>query len=270
MLFGVFLTNVCYLLYLNYPQWDQPFMELEDNNNNTYILSTGMVLLWTVGGGLHTMYNLVIWHVAACACCQPGGCWHSHPDGISDGEDNAEKNKSVFRYCPSLGKHLVRLLVLTILVLATWVVLIRVELEEQVDDDHTLQVNLKDVHEAQEFSFLLGYLVEMGLALFLWYPIGAMLLFSGVLACGYNLPFLGGRPREVALERQKKAKSAMKLKRCDSRNSVSTSKTFSQAEDDVEINPVEAQSSFSSADDGIEVVWTPRARRQFEDSRTTP
>jgi hypothetical protein len=81
MLFGVFLTNVCFLLYINYPQWDQPFLEVDatSNNNNTSTLSTGMVLLWTVGGGLHTMYNLAIWHAAACACCQPGGCWHVHP-----------------------------------------------------------------------------------------------------------------------------------------------------------------------------------------------
>jgi hypothetical protein len=160
----------------------------------------------------------------------------------------------------------VRLIVLVILVLATWVVLLRVEVEEQVDDDRTLQFNLHNVHNAQEFDFLLGYLIEMGLALFLWYPLGAMLLFSGVLACGYNLPFLGGRPREVALERQKKAMLDMPLKRCGSRKSGTTSKTGSQAEEDVEINPVE---SSSSADDDIELVWTTQARHEFEDSRVT-
>lgn len=268
MLFGVFITNVCYLLYVNYPQWDQRFFKVEANNNS-YTLSTGMLLLWTVGGGLHTMYNLVIWHVAACACCQVGGCWHLHPDGISDSEDdNAEKKQSVFRHCPSFGKHLVRLIVLGILVLATWAVLIRVKVEEQVDDDHTLQVDLKN-HNAQEFNFLLGYLVEMGLALFLWYPVGAMLLFSGVLACGHNLPLLGGRPREVFLERQKKEMLALQLKRCGSCKSVTTCKTFcSEAEDDVEINPVES-SSFSSPDDDVELVWTPRARHKFEDSRAS-
>jgi hypothetical protein len=280
MLFGVLITNVSFLLYASYPQWDQPFLEVDtttdtdDDENSAYTVSTGMVLLWTVGGGLHAMYNLVIWHVAACACCQPGGCLHVHvhPGDVSDGgEKNAEK--SVFRHCPSLGKHLVRLIVLVILVLATWAVLIRVEVEEEVnDDDHTLQVNLLNSHDAQEFDFLLGYLVEMGLALFLWYPLGAMLLFSGVLACGYNLPFLGGRPREVALEQQKKA--MLELKRCGSRKSMTTSKTTGgdddggdDEDDDVEINPVE--SSSSGADVDIELVWTPRARQEFEDSRAT-
>jgi hypothetical protein len=297
MLFGVVLTNVCYLLYRTYPQWDQPFLELDTdaNPNNSYTVSTGMVLLWTVGGGLHTMYNLVIWHVAACACCQLGGCWHVVVAVPPEDEDNdvtsdhageetnnatTEEHKSIFRYCPSLGKHLVRVIVLVILVLATWVVLIRVEVEEQqvVDGDENdpaldTKVDLQN-HSAQEFDFLLGYLVEMGLALFLWYPLGAMLLFSGVLACGCNVPFLGGRPRDVKLERQKKARMLLDMQRIPcaaSRKSVTTSNTGSSEaaeEDTVEINPVESSSS-SSADDDIELVWTPRARREFEDSRAT-
>lgn len=52
----------------------------------------------------------------------------------------------------------------------------------------------------RSFRFLLGYLVEFILALFVYYPIAVTILFSGVLGCNGRVPLLGGRPREMKKE----------------------------------------------------------------------
>ena len=64
-----------------------------------------------------------------------------------------------------------------------------------------------ELHEIQfedkrSFRFLLGYLVEFVLALFVYYPIAVTILFSGVLGCGGRIPILGGRPREMKKEKR--------------------------------------------------------------------
>jgi hypothetical protein len=64
-----------------------------------------------------------------------------------------------------------------------------------VDD----QVDLKDIHK-EDVSFLLNYVMEFALALLVYYPLGSVILFSGILGCG-KLPILGGRPRDIYLER---------------------------------------------------------------------
>jgi hypothetical protein len=35
-------------------------------------IAEDMVLLWTVGGGLHALFDNTIWCVSACVCCLPG------------------------------------------------------------------------------------------------------------------------------------------------------------------------------------------------------
>ena len=71
-----------------------------------------------------------------------------------------------------------------------------------------------EFEDKRSFRFLLGYLVEFVLALFVYYPIAVTILFSGVLGCGGRVPLLGGRPREVKRERryeEKKKQRASKI-----------------------------------------------------------
>jgi len=70
----------------------------------------------------------------------------------------------------------------------------------------------------QSFDFLIGYLVELGLALFLYFPLIGTILFSGFLGCK-TMPFLGGRPRELKREKRKQHHECEQLK------SVSTERT---------------------------------------------
>jgi len=52
------------------------------------------------------------------------------------------------------------------------------------------------VDGANDFEFLLAYMVEMALSYFLYYPVIGTILFSGILSCGHG-SLLGGRPYEI-------------------------------------------------------------------------
>ena len=261
VVFGLIITNVFYFLYLWQDNLDQtvatffvPTAEdpsYEDdgeqsssiqqqsaaaNADSGFTLTTGMLLLWTVGGGIHAAYNLLIWHIAACACCRPGGCCSGSR-----------------ACCPNLGKHVVRIFVMLVVVFAAILVLMRVGIAQQradlqdewYDNNGNLDYDnnnatssfmdndgydaasdaaanavnaiinspgsgsssaVKDgsslvSHDVHQVDFVWSYMIEMILSLFIYYPIGATILFSGVLGCG-SLPLLGGRPREVMLEKK--------------------------------------------------------------------
>lgn len=226
---GLAITNFFYLFYLWNPQFNQPLVQVavvsDDDNvvvepNTT--LTTGMLLLWTLGGSIHATYNLLQWKIAACACCRPGGMCETKA------------------CCPSLGKHLLRVLVAVIVAMAVLIILLRVAITNSENDlaDQQELANLNDTsnsttaddggssgihfldddgiqhievhHDVSEFEFLVGYLVENVLALFVYYPIGGTILFSGILGCGGKVPLwssmFGGRPYEIRAEERRLAR----------------------------------------------------------------
>ena len=54
-------------------------------------------------------------------------------------------------------------------------------------------------------NVLQAILKKVILALFVYYPIGGTILFSGCLGCG-RIPLLGGRPQEVLMEERRLAR----------------------------------------------------------------
>ena len=76
----------------------------------------GMLLFWTVGGGIHSAYNLFMWYLAACACCREGGC--CEPIGC----------------CPSFGKQMLRILVAISTGFSVVIILLRVEITNENDE----------------------------------------------------------------------------------------------------------------------------------------
>ena len=81
---------------------------------------------------------------------------------------------------------------------ASFAVVMRVTLmtEEDVDsEDSFLGYQL----HVGKYEFLLSYLVEFVLALFIYYPLFQFVLFSGMLGClgCGRVRFLGGRPFEM-------------------------------------------------------------------------
>ena len=84
------------------------------------------------------------------------------------------------------------------------IVCLRVVIATDSTADITDVSNLTDLDNfsnAEDFGFALAYLVGMALSLFIYYPVGTLILFSGILGC-FRLPVLGGRPREVAIEKK--------------------------------------------------------------------
>jgi hypothetical protein len=196
VLFGLALTNLFYLFYLWNPEYDRVVATIVMRSGETITFTTGMLLLWTLGGGIHCALNLAMWHIAACACCLNGGCCEA------------------YACCPSLGKHMLRMFVLGIVALCIMIVLLRVAINEQKNDyDSTKGIDIRiddqislDVQNVSEFSFLVGYLVEITLSLFIYYPVFGTMLFSGMMACFYKIPILGGRPYEVHVEEKRNNK----------------------------------------------------------------
>jgi hypothetical protein len=182
LVFGLALTSFFELLYIQYPRYQRilvAFGEAEDS----WELTSGMLSLWTVGGGIHTAYNLFIWHIAACSCMREGGRMAS----------------TKFCHCPNCGKTFLRIFVIVIVALTLFVVCLKVIIANDDSADVEDVADLDNYTNVDDFGFILAYLVGMTLSFFLWYFVGLLILFSGVLGC-YKLPVLGGRPREVAIE----------------------------------------------------------------------
>jgi hypothetical protein len=53
---------------------------------------------------------------------------------------------------------------------------------------------------SHQFSFLVGYAIELVVALFIFYFFTSTVFFSGLLGCG-RIPILGGRPYELWREK---------------------------------------------------------------------
>jgi len=162
-----------------------------------------MITLWTVGGALHSIFDLSIWYISACACCQPGGILSAC---------------GKFRKC---GSYFVVVLVAALVAVACFIVVLRASVVSRKEASANAEANDPDakpvdwgyITSLNSFSFLLGYLVEFGLALYVWFPLVGTLLFSGVLGFGC-LPFLGGRPSEIRKEERRKLRE-LELERKD-------------------------------------------------------
>eukprot|EP00537_Pseudo-nitzschia_pungens_P003201 CAMPEP_0172357774 /NCGR_PEP_ID=MMETSP1060-20121228/2102_1 /TAXON_ID=37318 /ORGANISM="Pseudo-nitzschia pungens, Strain cf. cingulata" /LENGTH=301 /DNA_ID=CAMNT_0013078595 /DNA_START=222 /DNA_END=1127 /DNA_ORIENTATION=+ len=190
--FGLAMTNVFYLFFLWNPEFDRVVASITTDSGTQFVLTTGMLLVWTIGGGVHSFFNLVLWHIAACACCQRGGVFES------------------CAWCPSFGTYFVRFFVACCVGFCGMIVLLRIaingqennanDFEEGTTNDPGIDTVLDDQLDlvGPEFIFVTTYLVEITLALFVYDPIGGTILFSGILACGFMIPVLGGRPYDVA------------------------------------------------------------------------
>ncbi len=218
MAFGLALTNFIVLYFLNNPNQNsalQPFFKVSFNvtvgeeEANGLSVSSGQVFLWVFGSAFHSAFDLSIWHISACVCCQPGG-----------------QLECLGKFKP-LGNYLVIFVTILVVAAASFIVMLRAAL------DNNEAVGLKDLSSAvftddqiqfviidgiESYEFLLSWLIEVATSLFVWYFILGSILWSGVLGCG-ELPFLGCRPRDVKVEEWEKKKQ-------ETRASTRTSRTI--------------------------------------------
>jgi hypothetical protein len=209
MLFGLAITNIIYLAFVfSSTDYDTSYVEVHvptsegtstgntivDNTVPALSVTNGNIALWTIGAFLHASYDNLIWSLAACSCCMA--------------ERGVITEKKLARY-RSTGVLFVMLSVVIVTALATLAVTLRAALssddatEEVVDPAAVHSYGLTDdsvqlfqVDGANDFEFILAYLVELVLNYFLYYPIVGTVLFSGILTCGRYGVF-GGRPYEL-------------------------------------------------------------------------
>jgi len=208
---------------------DKTIFRVEVTSNSTQInpmlqsieLTEGMFALWTFGGVIHSIFDLTIWNILACTCCLPGGPMAAFGCGC----------------CRRLGNYVVVGIVMITVAIATFIVAWRAARMEYLREIEGLGLDNDQYKEyyskwktldcLDNYSFLYGYVIELGLALFIFYPILGTVLFSGVLGCG-KLPLLGGRPRSVNKElarqrrREKKATSTIATKTVTSNSTLGT------------------------------------------------
>lgn len=185
---GLTLTNAIWLWFyfsgsdenepvITIPISDGTSTETNGRTQEEFTVTQGMIYLWTVGGTIHAIYDNTIWYISACVCCL------------------SSENLDTYR---KWGTYFIVTTVLTFTAIATLALLLRTSVEEAQNDndDGIVEVSF---HDKYVFEFLISYATEFVLALCVYYPVVAYILFSGVLACGFNIPILGGRPYEVAM-----------------------------------------------------------------------
>ena len=186
-----------------------------------WYITSGMLLLWIVGGSIHAMFDLSLWYIVACACCPFSKRYHK------------------------LGTIVSVTSVIALSALATMLMVWRAISTSEFSEDDPLQqhyyqdefnddilprssssnssssyfeyyylptLELDTREEVVRLSFnqldyLYAYMVEFAMALLVFYPMGSLLLFSGLLGLG-RLPILGGRPRDMWLEEQQQQKKS--------------------------------------------------------------
>jgi len=181
--FGLFATTLAYL----WQQYDVDGMERSVVTiGRGYSVTWGMLLLWTLGGICHSLFDLVMWHVMACACCHAGGRYSKH---------------RLSRYCKDCGSYSMIPIVLGLVGMAVWAVLLRASDEVDAEYDVSDATNLSSlrVPSIKSFRFLKSYAIELVLAWLVYFPVVGTIIFSGLLGCQGRLPLLGGRPRDKRL-----------------------------------------------------------------------
>lgn len=153
------------------------------------VITKLMMTLWTLGSFLHMVFDLGLWHMKACTLCRYGG-------KIDD---------RIARW----GRVVGLFIVVSAMAAGSYAVLLRASIEYKGEDSEGSSVEEairnNEFYEInfegkRSFRFLLGYLVEFLLAMFVYYPIAVTIIFSGVLGCRGRIPVLGGRPREIKKE----------------------------------------------------------------------
>lgn len=217
VVFGLLITNMIWLFFVLNQEHDADTalvtislgdpdnglnatrLESINEGSNEIEITEGMVLLWTLGGGLHALFDNTVWYLSACVCCLP-----------------CHSQESLERF-QKYGTIFMVFIAICVGAVASFVVVLRASLEGGDGDEQDTQgqvqqlesagisddqVDLLDFSDKSSFGFLLSYAIELALALFIYYPVVGTILFSGILGCG-SVPILGGRPYDVLQEQKR-------------------------------------------------------------------
>lgn len=179
-------VNILYNATGELAEFQEQYTNIEVEQNFLFLL--------TVGSFIHSVFDMSIWYLMACFCCRPGG--------LCQGKGDGGTCRSV---CQNFGIYAAVLVVTCAVVAATAVAVARLNQDEQLEPvtiaeqfaENQLDGNDEEAAAStNEFTFLVGYALELVFALFVFYFITSTVFFSGILGCG-RLPVLGGRPYEI-------------------------------------------------------------------------
>ena len=160
---------------------------------STISFSYGLIALLTVGSGSHALFDRFVWSLGACKVCRPGGRFERQN-----------------RCSPEWGKYIVVLLVMIVVCGTSMVVVVRALMERGEEDVNIFHGSNKDRDfQAQDFRFLVGYLIEFAVSMFVMTPLMEFTLFTGILGC-CSVPVFGGRSYEIAMEKKAEKEQAKK------------------------------------------------------------
>lgn len=163
-------------------------------------MGSQLTILWTVGAGIHAAFDMALWHMISC-----GYCSYS-----SNATNNNREDCFIFGWTTAIS--IVMLMIVATSVVLYFRVFPMTDDEDDIRIDEQLISLTDDVVEPAEvmgfllsgdFSFILAFIIEFAVSLFIWTPFLMTTLFTGVLGCG-RIPCIGGRPREVWKERNGK------------------------------------------------------------------
>mmetsp|Transcript_28130 Transcript_28130/g.36790 ORF Transcript_28130/g.36790 Transcript_28130/m.36790 type:complete len:279 (+) Transcript_28130:1-837(+) len=144
---------------------------------DTFDITSGTISLLTIGGLFHCLFDLSIWYIQACPFCRPGGTLSEY---LSD------KVQQIWVW---IGTHIAAEAAIISCTLALYVVVLRASVEDDGDDTGIS-------YGFEDYRFVLNFFMELFVTLFIFFPIGTFVLFTGVLGCA-RIPRLGGRPQET-------------------------------------------------------------------------
>jgi len=139
------------------------------------------IVLFTVGGVFHSLADLCMWHLTACACCLP---------------DFGNRRKTL-GFLGKVGPFVAVLVAAMMVALATFVVMMRLDHEEQMKGAAAAEGGGEDgeENETNSYRFLISFLMELGTVWLVWHPALSTFFFTGLIWPIF--PCIGGRPKEL-------------------------------------------------------------------------
>ena len=184
MAFGLAATSAVYIWFYI---WGKESLDL-------VVVDIPIGLVASAAAILNSVFDLFLWYMHSCPCCLPGA--------LFDLDKKCYGKAWVW-----VGRHLAACLVGLSLIMASGAALVRYWVEEDDYDDNG-NGNGNQGGGGHGFTFLISYAIECILSFFLFDPIVAFVLFSGLLGC-FRLPILGGRPWEMKSEKNDSDATAM-------------------------------------------------------------
>jgi hypothetical protein len=262
VMFGLILTNFIYMWQLYEQENDTEIIKLP---NGTYAVSNGaeyhvvgddnhaaaqmlapsfevsssaMIVLWTAGSAVHSLFDSFLWYATSCACCG------ETPHDTKNIDGSQSKRASIVAKSRKYCNILIVVLVMLATAAATLAVVIRAMLQENDESlDSVLSANNatelqgllqnEGVSDSKNYQFLQAYAIELTLSWFVWFFVFETLFFTGVLSCGQRCltSVFGGRPAEIKEDEENKRKAEAKASRQSQKREASPIKKPKKKQD---------------------------------------